>query len=48
MGHLWPRHIIVRYHHQITELNATTLIWAFFQNYPLPSAGVPQLTEPTT
>jgi polyhydroxybutyrate depolymerase len=48
MGHVWPRHIIVHYHNQITDLNATTLIWAFFQNYPLPSAGVPQVTVPTT
>lgn len=37
MGHKWPRHLVIRYQGHTTNLNATTLIWSFFQHYPLPA-----------
>jgi polyhydroxybutyrate depolymerase len=37
MGHRWPRHIIIRYQDRVTSLSPTNLIWAFFQDNPLPS-----------
>src|SRR5579863_3479586 len=37
MGHTWPRHIVLRYQGNTVNLNATTLIWSFFQHYPLPA-----------
>lgn len=35
MGHKWPRHIVVHSQEHIAILNATPLIWTFFQNYSL-------------
>jgi polyhydroxybutyrate depolymerase len=35
MDHMWPRHIVMRSQAHATTLNATTLIWTFFQNYSL-------------
>ena len=40
MGHRWPRHLVIRYQDHTTTLSATTLIWSFFQHYPLPT-GTP-------
>lgn len=37
MGHIWPRHLVIRYQGHTSNLNATTLIWSFFQHYPLPT-----------
>jgi polyhydroxybutyrate depolymerase len=37
MGHLWPRHLVFRYQDHAVNLNANTLIWSFFQRYPLPA-----------
>lgn len=37
MGHIWPRHLVIRYQNHTVNLNATTLIWSFFQHYPLPA-----------
>ncbi len=39
MGHTWPQHIVMRPQDFTTTLNATKLIWAFFQDYPLPTGG---------
>jgi polyhydroxybutyrate depolymerase len=36
MGHVWPRHIIIRFRDQSTTLDASTLIWAFIRGYALP------------
>jgi polyhydroxybutyrate depolymerase len=46
MGHTWPRYIVMRSQTHATILDATTLIWAFFQRYPLPTWGriVPSLS----
>lgn len=35
MGHTWPRHLLIRTHTGATTLDATSLIWRFFQSYPL-------------
>lgn len=37
MGHMWPRHLVFRYQGHTVNLNVTTLIWSFFQHYPLPA-----------
>jgi polyhydroxybutyrate depolymerase len=36
MGHIWPRHVIIRFRDQVTTLDASTLIWAFIRSYTLP------------
>lgn len=39
MGHMWPRHLIIRTRTGAATLDATNLIWSFFQSYPLPPAS---------
>lgn len=40
MGHYWPRHIVIRTQGKsTTSLNATTMIWSFFENYSLPTSS---------
>jgi polyhydroxybutyrate depolymerase len=41
MGHTWPPHIVMHHQDSTTTLNATKLIWAFFQDYPLPTWMLP-------
>jgi polyhydroxybutyrate depolymerase len=36
MGHTWPRHLVLRSREHTTTLDATNLIWTFFQSYSLP------------
>lgn len=36
MGHIWPDGTIKEPHGQTTTFNATTVIWSFFQDHPLP------------
>ena len=36
MGHMWPRHMVMRTPAHTTTPDATALIWTFFQDYSLP------------
>lgn len=37
MGHMWPKHLMIRTKRSTTMFDATQLIWSFFQQYPLPA-----------
>ncbi|HLI06479.1 MAG TPA: PHB depolymerase family esterase [Ktedonobacteraceae bacterium] len=37
MGHMWPRHLIIRTRNGAVPFDATNLIWSFFQSYRLPA-----------
>jgi polyhydroxybutyrate depolymerase len=39
MGHMWPRHLIIRTHNSAIAFDATSLIWSFFQSYRLPTGS---------